>query len=224
MRKRRLLLAGFLLFLSVGLLASDPGVFLGKTHDQEEQERPKFYALRVVSEKNVQNAKDSLGAPDGRYAEILPGGQLVLLMEKNFVDIGTLVCKGEEDYVLEGRAHMQDTHVEQQDYAWMIINRDLSDRFDFITGRPMRGSSSWGIAVNMVRITNFGTKSLFVDAVIGYGLEAERKWEAVAFRGVKLAGGRPPVWENNNLLNIPGEMGPMKAIRRWIYATEKGPF
>jgi len=31
------------------------------------------------------------------------------------------------------------------------------------------------MAVNTVRITNPGTKSLFVDAVIGYGMEAERR-------------------------------------------------
>jgi hypothetical protein len=31
----------------------------------------------------------------------------------------------------------------------------------------------WGMAVNTVRITNAGNKSLFVDAVIGYGLNAE---------------------------------------------------
>jgi len=34
------------------------------------------------------------------------------------------------------------------------------------------------MAVNTVRITNPGTKSLFVDAVIGYGMEAERRQEA----------------------------------------------
>jgi hypothetical protein len=120
--------------MSAGSLASAVHRFHGKTQGQPE--RPKFYALRVVSDKQVLNAKDSLGAPDGRFAEILPSGQLVLLMEKNFVDIGLLVCKGEEDYGLEGRVHMQDTKVEQQDYAWVIINRDPSDRFDFITVNP----------------------------------------------------------------------------------------
>jgi hypothetical protein len=129
--------------------------------DQEKDERPKFYALRVVSEKNILNAKDSLGAPDGRYAEILPGGQLVLLMEKNFILSGTIVCKGEKDYALEGWFHMQDTQDERPDYAWMIISRDLNV-FAFLPG--------YG-GVDTVRITNLGNKSLFVDAVIGYGLE-----------------------------------------------------
>jgi hypothetical protein len=172
LRKRGLLPAGLLLFLSAGLLASAPGGFSGKTQDQAQPERPKFYALRVVSEKNVLNAKDSLGAPDGRYAEIPPGGQLILLMEQEFYafpgnqpDSGIIVCKGEKDYALEGWFRIQDTKEERQNYAWMIISRN-SNRFVFLLGSG---------GVNMIRITNTGTKSLFVDAVIGYGIEAERR-------------------------------------------------
>jgi hypothetical protein len=173
MRKRRLLPAEFLLFLSVVLLASAPNGFFGKTQDQGQKKRPKFYALRVVSEKNVQNVKDSVGAPDGRFAEILPGGQLVLLMEKRFYDTGTLVCKGDEHYGLEGLVHMQDTGVEQQDYAWMIINRGPSNRFDFVLSGPEPGllGGFWGMTVDTIRITNTGTASLFVDAVTGYAIE-----------------------------------------------------
>jgi hypothetical protein len=173
MKIRELISVGVFLGLSGGIIVgARPSCY---RHDQEEQEKPKFYALRVVSEKNVQNAEDSLGAPDGRFAEIRPGGQLVLPMEKNFIDVGTLVCKGEENYGLEGRVHMQDTQVEQQEYAWMIINREPSNRFDFITVNPS-GMGGYGhMTANMIRITNIGTKSLFVDAVIGYSLEAERK-------------------------------------------------
>jgi hypothetical protein len=32
-----------------------------------------------------------------------------------------------EDYGLEGRVHVQNTQVEPQDYAWMIIHRDPSN-------------------------------------------------------------------------------------------------
>jgi hypothetical protein len=173
MKKGGLSLAGPLL-LSISSLVIAPDGFSGKTQDQVQRERPKFYASRIVSENNVLNAKDSLGAPDGRYAEIQPRGQLVVLMEKSFFDVGTLVCKGEENYGLEGRVHVQDTQVEHQDYAWMIINRGPSNHFDFITvdaNSGMRGT--WGMTVNMIRITNFGTKSLFVDAVTGYAMEAE---------------------------------------------------
>ena len=163
-----------LLFLSASILAHAPSGFLGKVPGQDQPERPKFYALRIVFEKEVQNAKDSLGAPDGRYAEILPGGQLVVLMEKNFIDSGTVVCKGEEDYGLEAWVQMQDTQDEQQNYAWMIIQREPSNRFIFFAADPISGMGGyWGMAVNTVRITNPGSKSLFVDAVIGYGLNAE---------------------------------------------------
>jgi hypothetical protein len=80
MRKRGLP-AGFLLFLSVGLLTRAPSGFAGKAPRHDQPQKPKFYALGVVCQKDVQNAKDSLGTPDSRYAEILPGGQLVVLME-----------------------------------------------------------------------------------------------------------------------------------------------
>jgi len=172
MRKRGLLLAGLLLFLSAGLLARALIGFPGKTPGQGQPERPKFYALRVVFEKNVQNPKDSLGAPDGRYAEILSGGQLVVLMENEFysfqiLDSGSVVCKGEANYGLEGWFQIQDTPDKQQNYAWMIIHGDpwTPGGFRFL---PTYYSFDGSTGVDMIRITNIGTKSLFVDAVIGY--------------------------------------------------------
>jgi hypothetical protein len=105
-------------------------------HDQEKRERPKFYALQVVSEKNIQNAKGSLGAPDGRCAEILPGGQLVLIMEKEFwffpatggspetglswADSGSVVGKGGADIGLEVWSPCWDTEGIYH-YAWMPV-------------------------------------------------------------------------------------------------------
>jgi len=179
MRNRGLLPAGLLLFLLAGLLARAPDGFPGKAERAGQPERPKFYALRVVSEKDVLNAKDCLDAPDGRYAEILLGGQLVVLMEKTFIDIGTLVFKGEMDYGLEGWFHVQDTQDERQDYAWIpfwsgrfILPGMWLGGFSFGPGRP--GLSLYGgLGVDKIRINNAGTKSLFVDAVIGYRLEAD---------------------------------------------------
>jgi len=81
MRKRGLPLAGLFFFLWASILAHTPSSFPGKVLGQNQPERTKFYALRIVFEKEVQNAKDSLGASDGRYAEILSSGQLVMLME-----------------------------------------------------------------------------------------------------------------------------------------------
>jgi len=181
MRKRGLLPAGLLLFLSAGLLARVPSGFPGKTPRQGQSERPKFYALQVVFEKKVQNAKDSLSAPDGRYAEILAGGQLVVLMGNKLYpfpifggeplggygqpDSGSVVGKGEADFGLEGWLPMQDTQ-NKQHYAWIPLGLSVS------------GFCLWPIynmGVDMIRITNIGTKSLFVDAVIGYSGEAKRR-------------------------------------------------
>jgi hypothetical protein len=172
MRKRGLLPASLLLFLLAGLLARAPSGFPGKAPGQDQPERPKFYALQVVWEKNVRSAKDSLGAPDGRSAEILPGGQLIVFMEKNFIDSGTVLCKGEADYGLEDWFRIQETQDERQNYTWMIIQRESCNRFLFFPESYIW----WGnTGVNMIRITNLGTKSLFVDAVIGYRTEADNR-------------------------------------------------
>jgi len=180
MKKRRLLSSGLLLFLSSALLAHATNGFPGKMPGQGQPERPKFYALRVVSKKNVQNAKDSLGAPDGRNAEILPGGQLVVFMENKLypfpsisvlppeggvglADSGAVVGKGETDFSLEGWFPMKNTQGKQH-YVWIPL------------GLSATGFCVWfegSAGVDMIRMINPGTKSLFVDAVIGYGREAE---------------------------------------------------
>jgi len=171
MRKWGLLPISFLLFLSAGLIGSALTVFSGKARQQDQSGRPEFYARAVVREKKVQSAKDALGAPDDRYAEIPPGVQLGLIMEKKFVDSGMVICKGEADYGLEGFFHIQDTQDERQNYAWIIIHRDplMPNRFLFFPGSYIWYSDT---GVNMIRITNVGTKTLFVDAVIGYGRNA----------------------------------------------------
>ncbi len=178
MRKRKLLTVGFFLFLSVGLLATTPGGFFGKAQDQGQQEKPRFYALRVVSEKNVKNAKDSLGAPDGHYAEILPGGQLVLLMEKRLYVFpvgsqdyggglaynGVIVAKGETTSVFEGWLPINEA--QGGGHAWITIGQALT--IYYILPEPI-------MRADLVRITNTGTESLFVDAIIGLDREAVRR-------------------------------------------------
>jgi len=180
MRERGLLFGGFLLFLSAGLLIRGLSGFSGKTLEQAKPERPKFYALRVVFEKNVQNPKDSLGEPDGRYAEILPGGQIILFMENKLYpfpiigswgegfaqpDSGSIVGKGEGNFSLEGWFPVQDK-LDKQNYGWITLVLSATG-FSFWP--------SYDMGVDMIRIVNIGTKSLFVDAVIGYFKEAERR-------------------------------------------------
>jgi len=178
MRQRRLLLTGLLLFLSAGLTRHGLSGFPGKMLGQAKAERPKFYALRVVFEMNVHNPKDCLGAPDGCYAEIQPGGQLILFMENKLYpfpiiggwqegfaqpDSGSVVGKGEGNFSLEGWFPIQDKQ-EKQRYDWIPL------------GLSATGFSFWptyDMGVNMIRITNIGTKSLLVDAVIGYDREGK---------------------------------------------------
>ena len=134
--------------------------------------------MQVVFEKKVQNAKDWLGAPDGRYAVILPGGQLVVLMENmlypflsygppegggGLADSGSVVGKTETDFILEGWFPMYDTQGKQH-YVWIPLGLSASGFCIWLEGSA---------GVDMIRITNPGTKSLFVDAVIGRGKEAE---------------------------------------------------
>ena len=174
-----------IMVLMVLMSARAPSGFAGKVPGQGQPQRPKFYVLQVVCEKKVQNAKDSLGPPDGRSAEILPGGQLVMLMENillpsrisgygenaGCVDSGSVAGKGETDFGLEGRFTWQDTQGEQR-HEWIRLGPTMTG---FCIAPPplaicfFKDSSG----VDLVRITNPGSKSLFVDAVIGYGLNAE---------------------------------------------------
>jgi hypothetical protein len=171
---------GILLFLLAPILTYTSNGFSGETPSQDQQESSRFYALKVIYEKKVQNARDSLGVPDGRSAEILSGGQLVLLMEKilspsritgygenqGCTDSGSVVGKGEGDYSLEGRFTWQDAQGEQQ-HEWV---RPGPTATGFCIAPPALAIYLFedNFGVDMIRITNLGTSSLFIDAVIGY--------------------------------------------------------
>ncbi len=176
MRITGALLLSLLLFVFLVSLVGDPDGLSGKGQDQNQSEQPKFYAVQVISEKGVLNAKDALGAPDGRYAEILPGGQLVLLMEKELEVFpvgdqdygiglafsGAIVAKGETPALLEAWISIRNARGDER-YAWIPIGGATSARYyDY---------NAWlgGIEhTDKIRITNIGTESLFVDAIIGW--------------------------------------------------------
>jgi hypothetical protein len=177
MRERELSPAGFFLFLFVSLLTGIQNDIAGRTLRPGQPDRQKFFAVRVVSEENVLNSKDALGAPDARHTEIRPGGQLVVLMAQKFIDFGTIISKGEMDYSLEGLFHLQDTGDARQDYAWILFwsgGRQVPGMwpggFRFEPGQPAYG----GVPVDTIRIISVGPDSLFVDAVVGYGRETEK--------------------------------------------------
>lgn len=180
--KSKLPSASFLLFLSTGLLALAADGFPSRTAGADQAERRKFFALRAVSEDNVLKAGDSLGEPDGRSAEILPGGQLVLLMEDRLYpfptigppegggglgDSGSVVGQGEKDFVIEGWLPTRDAQGRFH-YAWTPLGLSASG---FMLG--LEGS----VGADKIRITNPGAASLFVDAVVGFGREAARRPE-----------------------------------------------
>jgi hypothetical protein len=172
MRKKGLLLAAFFLFLSASFLIRAERGFPRKAWGQDQPGLPKFYALWVVFEKKVQNAKDSLGSPDGLYAEILPGGELIVLMENkiyplaNF-DSGSVFSKGETDYGLEGWFQMQDMQGKQHHFWLRLAGGHSPGGFRLAGIEPFEGSAD----IDMIRIANAGAQSLFVDAVIGNSRE-----------------------------------------------------
>jgi hypothetical protein len=181
MRKKEFLLTAFFLILSASLLIRAECRFPGRASRQDQPEIPKFYALRVVFEKNVQNAKDSLGSPDGLYAEILPGGQLVVLMKNRIypftnLDSGSIVCKGEADYALEGWFQMQDTQGKPQYYWLPLTTGNSPGGFRLSAIEQYEGSAG----IDTIRIANIGSQSLFVDAVTGNSREEERRPTALA--------------------------------------------
>lgn len=187
MRKKVLAPASFFFFLSAALLAIALGGISGKAPGQDQPKGLKFYALQVVCEKEVQNAKDSLGEPDGLYAEILRGGQLVLLMENRlysfpmgggigegvgFLDSGSVIGKGGADFSLEGWFVWQDGEGKEH-HDWISLGMSASG---FCL--PLIGSLSpfdFSASTDIIRITNRGAKSLFVDAVIGYDRDIFKK-------------------------------------------------
>jgi len=183
--KPAFLLVGILLFPWGDTLdcAADRSWRSGGPQDQEQ--RSEFYALQVIDAKFVQNAGDSLRSPDGRYAEILPGGQLVVLMENillpspmvgngedgGCLDSGSVVGRGGEDFGLEGRFTWQDAQGEER-HEWISL---VPSPTGFCISPPaLEEQPSEDVSgVDLVRITNLGEKSLFVDAVIGYTLPLE---------------------------------------------------
>jgi len=158
------LTAGAFAVASAGASAPGPG------RGQEQAERPKLYARRVVFEQNVKNSGDALGEPDGRYAEIAPGGQLVLLLEDRIYpsatfDGGLVVVKEESHYGMEGWFLVGGTPEDPQ-FAWMPLVRGQSpESFRVAVREAIEGSAG----LNMIRISNAGTRPLLLDAVVGYG-------------------------------------------------------
>jgi len=155
--------------LSIGIAARV--LFSGQERGrgQEEPDRPKFYAKRILFEQNVKNADDALGEPDGRAAEIGPGGHLIVLMEERIYpslnyDDGYVVLLEDSRFNVEGWFPMTGTQKPSQ-FAWIAMVRGQSPRgFRLAFMDPIEGSAG----VNMIRISNDDTKAILMDAIVGY--------------------------------------------------------
>jgi len=158
------------LILSAGTVAAGRAPVPGLKRAQGQEDRPKFFAARVISEEGVVNAREALGEPDGRYAEIAQGGQLVLLMEKRIYpsttfDDGLVFVKEESDYGLEGWFPVSGSQ-KDPGFAWMpLIRGQSSGGFRVALVDALAGNAG----VNMIRISNNDTKPIRLDAVAGYG-------------------------------------------------------
>lgn|GEM_PF-557960 len=146
---------------------------------QDQDKRPEFYARDIVLEQNVKNAREALRGPDGRFAEIGIGGQIVVLMEKRIIpsaafDDGQVVCQGEANFGLEGWFLQAGTE-EAPQYAWMTLFPGKSPGgFRLMSQDMIRGTPEGSPGVNMIRISNNDTKPILVDAVVGYGIKEDR--------------------------------------------------
>jgi hypothetical protein len=140
---------------------------------QGQEERPKFYVSRVISEQNVKNGLEVVGKPDGRYAEVAPSGQMVLWMESRIypsttLDDGTVVCKGDASFGLEGWFLVAGTK-ESPQFAWMPLAAGMSPGGFRLSSESLERTPEGSPGVNMIRISNNGTAPMLLDAVVGYG-------------------------------------------------------
>jgi len=134
-----------------------------------QEERAEFYADKVVDHINVTAPANALGKPDGRFAEIRPGGEMTVHMEARIIyseglDDGAIVTKGPGQYGLAGLMSMS----EEKEFAWQPL----------VPGRSPGGfrlSTDWFAALqatDTIRIVNDDTRPVLVDAVIGFKKEA----------------------------------------------------
>ena len=164
------------LLLAVGLcLLFTAGLSTAKTAspgDERSQEpRPKFYAKEVLDHVSVVDPENVLGEADGRCTEIRPGGEMTVLMESRIYysdssDEGTVVTKGEGRYGLAGLFTMN----EEGEPAWQPLSPGGTP------GGFKLGPIMFAVAqsIDTIRIVNDDTRSVLVDAVIGFRRDERR--------------------------------------------------
>jgi hypothetical protein len=125
-----------------------------------------FYAARVIDHINVNTPENALGRPDGRFAEVKPGGDMTVVMDgvlhfRDGSDDGYVVVKAEGAYGLAGLFHMG----EEGEPAWLpLAPGSAPGRFKLGT---MRFSADQ--RTDTIRFVNDGDRSIYLDAVAGIG-------------------------------------------------------
>jgi len=157
---------GLCLACAAGVLALSSGP---QGSERSQERRPEFYAEQVLDQINVADPGNVLGEPDGGCAEIKPGGRMTVLMDSRIFysdasDDGAVVLKGDGKYGLAGLFRM----TEEGESAWLpLLPGGTPGGFKF-------GPSMFPVAqsTDTIRIVNDDTRSVYVDAVIGYGKDA----------------------------------------------------
>jgi hypothetical protein len=150
------------LVCTAGLLALRAPALSG---DRIYEGQEEFYADKILDHINVVSPENALGKPDGRFAEIRPGGEMTLRMEQQIFymegsDDGAVVTKGSGQYGIAGLMQMS----EEREFAWQPL----------VPGRSPGGfklSTDWFAApqaTDTIRIVNDDNRSVLVDAVVGF--------------------------------------------------------
>lgn len=162
-RRTGILIASLAFVGMAGLLALRAAYLDGR-----QEHRPGFYARKVLDHINVVAAGNALGAPDGRVAEIRPGGEMTVHMEQPLYylegqDDGAVVIKGDGQYGLAGLIKMS----EEENFAWQPLVPGRSPGGFKLSTDPFVAPQT----TDTIRIVNDGIRPVFVDAVIGFKRE-----------------------------------------------------
>jgi hypothetical protein len=131
-----------------------------------QDDRPRLFAIKISDHISVVDPQNALGEPDGRWAEIRPGGELTVVLAERIYssdasDDGAIVLKGEGRYGVAGLFRMN----EEGESAWQpLMPGGTAGGFKF-------GPSQFIVtpSTDTIKVANDDTRSIFVDAVVGYG-------------------------------------------------------
>jgi len=137
-----------------------------------QDDRPRFHAVKVSDHASVVDPQNALGEPDGRYAEIRPGGEMTVVMAERIYysdasDDGAVVAKGDGRYGVAGLFRM----TEEGEPAWQPLAPGRTP------GGFKFGTSMFNVvqSTDTIKIANDDTRSVYVDAVVGYGKSGRAK-------------------------------------------------